>query len=94
MIDEVKSGSAQLLDVRRADEWQSGHAEHAIHIPVDDLLQGAIGPLMPSKKIYVYCLSGGRAGRAATYLQSQGFQAENADGLADWLRAGGTLAKS
>ncbi|HVB20018.1 MAG TPA: rhodanese-like domain-containing protein [Candidatus Paceibacterota bacterium] len=54
MIDEVKLGSAQLLDVRAADEWQSSHAEHAIHIPVDSLLKGETGLLLPTKKIYVY----------------------------------------
>lgn len=94
MIDEVKSEEAQLLDVRRSDEWQEGHAEHAVHIPVDELLNGEIGSLKSDKKIYIYCLSGGRAGRAATYLREKGFQAENVGGLRDWLHTGGTLAKS
>jgi|CXWL01.1.fsa_nt_gi rhodanese-related sulfurtransferase len=87
MIDEVKSGDAQLLDVRSLEEWQAGHADHALHIPVDELLQGKIDLLLPTKKIYVYCASGGRAGRAAHYLQEHGFNAENVGGLSDWLRA-------
>ncbi|MDO8514769.1 MAG: rhodanese-like domain-containing protein [bacterium] len=94
MIEEVISGTAQLVDVRTAEEWQNGHAEHALHIPVEDILRGEMGKLVPSKKTYVYCRSGGRAGVATAYLQDQDFQAENIGGLNDWLRAGGTLAAS
>lgn len=86
--DEVKSGEAQLLDVRTIEEWNEGHAEHALHIPVDELLNGEkTGSLVPAKKIYVYCQAGGRAGRAAAYLQEHGFQAENVGGLSAWLNA-------
>jgi rhodanese-related sulfurtransferase len=84
-IDEVVSGSAQLLDVRTPEEWDEGHAEHAVHISIDDLLQGKTEPLDPTKKIYVYCQAGGRAGRATAYLQQQGFEAENVGGLSTWL---------
>lgn len=91
MIEEVISGTAQLLDVRTREEWQSGHAEHALHIPVEELVRGEIKEITPSKKIYVYCRSGGRAGIATAYLQDQDFQAENIGGLSDWLRAGGIL---
>jgi rhodanese-related sulfurtransferase len=94
MITEVASGKAQLLDVRTVDEWGSGHAEYAVHIPVDELLNGNTGSLESDKKIYVYCRSGGRAGTATAYLQAQGFLAENVGGLGDWLRAGGALSAS
>lgn len=92
MIEEVKSGIAQLVDVRTPEEWSEGHAEHAMLMPVNKLIAGAVDSLLPSKKIYVYCKGGVRAGTAATYLQGKGFQAENVGGLTDWLRAGGTLA--
>ena len=94
MIDEVESGVAQLLDVRTLEEWRERHAEHAIHIPIDELLGGKKGALSSSKKIYVYCAAGGRAGIATKYLQGQGFNAENVGGLTDWIRAGGTRADS
>jgi rhodanese-related sulfurtransferase len=92
--DDVTSGSAQLLDVRTLEEWQEGHAEGALHIPLDELLQGRGDQLDPSKKVYIYCRTGGRAGMATSYLQKNGSQAENIGGLSDWVRAGGTLAKS
>ena len=92
--DEVLSGIATLLDVRTPEEWNDGHAEHAVLIPVDKLIAGAIGSLLPDQKIYVYCKGGVRAGTATTYLQSKGFQVENVGGLSDWVRAVGVLSKS
>lgn len=92
MIDEVASGAAQLLDVRTVDEWESGHATGAVHIPISTLTEGGTETLDPSKKVYVYCAAGGRAGRAASYLREHGFDAENIGGLSDWLKAGGTTA--
>ena len=92
MIEEVTSGIAHLLDVRTPEEWEAGHAEHALHIPVDKLVNGEVGQLSPGKKIYIYCRSGARAGTAVAYLRSCGFQAENVGGLVDWVRAGGSLA--
>lgn len=91
MLEEVKSGIAQLLDVRTPEEWNEGRAEHAVLIPVDKLIAGATDSLLPSKKIYVYCKGGVRAGTAVTYLRGKGFQAENVGGLTDWVRAGGIL---
>jgi rhodanese-related sulfurtransferase len=94
MIDEVKSGETQLLDVRTLEEWQEGHAEHAVHIPIDELLNGDTGSLDLGKKIYIYCRSGSRASVATRYLQERGFQAESIGGLRNWLHEGGVLAKS
>ncbi len=91
--DEVKSGEAQLLDVRTAEEWNEGHAEYALHIPVDELYRGKTDVLLPAKKIYVYCASGGRADMAVQYLQEFGFHAENVGGLRDWVHIS-TLEKN
>lgn len=91
MIDEVKAGQAQLLDVRTAPEWEEEHAEYATHIPLDELLAGGTSQLDATKKIYIYCHSGGRAGMAVQYLKQHGFQAENVGGLSDWLRRAPSL---
>ncbi|MFI5260455.1 MAG: rhodanese-like domain-containing protein [Candidatus Paceibacteria bacterium] len=93
MIDEVTAGSAQLLDVRTAEEWQEAHAEHAIHIPISELLHGETGSLVPTKKVYIYCASGARANAATGLLQQRGFEAVCVGGLRDWLAAGGAEAK-
>jgi rhodanese-related sulfurtransferase len=85
--EEVTSGVAQLLDVRTPEEWNQSHAEYAIHVPVENLLKGELGLLSPDKRIYVYCLSGGRAGLATTYLHSKGYHAENIGSLSSWLQS-------
>ncbi len=86
-FEEVEKGTVQLLDVRTLAEWEEGHAEHAIHIPVDVLVKGNHESLDSSKRTYVYCAAGGRAGTATQYLTSLGFTAENVGGLQDWERA-------
>lgn len=89
-IDEVKQGQAVLLDVRRDDEWDSGHAEAAIHFDSARIDAGEMPNLDKNQRIYVHCKSGGRAGRAMLAMQSQGFtDVRNLGGLNDWLSAGG-----
>jgi rhodanese-related sulfurtransferase len=58
------------------------------------LLIGKTEGLDPAKKVYAHCAAGGRSEKAVSYLQTQGFDAENIGGLSDWLRAGGTLSQS
>ena len=65
-------GSVQVLDVRRASEWQSGHLEHARHKPLDHLA-ASLGDLDKSKPVAVYCKGGYRSAIAASLLQRAGF---------------------
>ena len=37
-ILDAEGDGAAIVDVRRNDEWVTGHAAGAIHIPIDDLL--------------------------------------------------------
>jgi len=61
-----------LVDVRTAEEYQSGHIPSAINIPV-----GEIHDHPPtadaSALIIVYCASGGRSARAKTILNELGY---------------------
>jgi len=89
--EEVTAGTALLVDVRRDDEWASGHATGAIHLPIERINAGEVPTKDTSKKIYLYCLSGGRAGRAAQALKQNGFDAESIGGLSGWQAAGGSI---
>ncbi len=91
ITEEVRAGKALLVDVRGDDEWQSGHAKDAIHISVDRLMKGDIPTKDKEKMIYLYCASGGRASRAAMYLEQRGYTAENLGGLSSWRSAGGAV---
>ena len=90
-VEEITHGEAVLIDVRRDEEWGMGHAEPAIHFSSERLLlNGKLPKIDKDKKIYLYCVSGGRAGRVKTALINHGYtNAQNLGGLHDWFSAGG-----
>jgi rhodanese-related sulfurtransferase len=82
------SADAVLLDVREPDEWQAGHIEGALHIPLADL-PARVGELSPDAEIVVVCRSGARSGRAVGWLGQNGYDVLNLDGgMVAWAAAG------
>ena len=80
--------AARILDVREDYEWAAGHAERALHIPLDQL-PARIDELDPDEDLYVICRSGGRSFRAAQWLVGNGYSALNvAGGMDQWLENG------
>ena len=63
-----------VLDVREADEWETGHIPGAKHIPRGFLEYKAADEL-PDKdaRIVVHCALGGRGALAARSLQEMGY---------------------
>ncbi|WP_407559891.1 rhodanese-like domain-containing protein [Streptomyces sp. 184] len=90
-IDEL-APAAFLLDVREDDEWQAGHAEGALHIPMSQFAArfGEVTEAAPQDgRINVICRSGGRSAQVAMYLTQQGLDAVNvAGGMEAWAAAG------
>ena len=76
-----------LLDVRTQEEFDQGHLNGAVCLPVDTLLDGDLSVLLPDKKapVVVYCRTGSRSAQAAQVLSELGY--ENVTDL-----AGGILA--
>lgn len=68
-----KTVGAVLLDVRTTEEYRDGHIEGSINLPVDRI--SSVKSLVKDKKtpLYVHCLSGGRSGRAVSYLKQVGY---------------------
>ncbi|MGW0315146.1 rhodanese-like domain-containing protein [Streptomyces flavidovirens] len=81
-----------LLDVREVDEWEAGHAQGALHIPMSDFVArfGELTEKAPDGgRINVICRNGGRSAQVATYLVQQGLDAANVDGgMQVWEAAG------
>ncbi|MCP2178953.1 MBL fold metallo-hydrolase [Prauserella alba] len=59
-----------VLDVRRRSEWDEGHLDDAVHIPLHELL-GRMDEV-PVGEVWVHCKSGYRAGIAASLLAAAG----------------------
>jgi len=92
IIEGVAKGDAILLDVRRDDEWQAGHAVGAVHFPVERMKAGELPDIPKDKPVYVHCAAGVRAQAAAELLMANGWQnVFNVCGLKDWQEAGGPV---
>ena len=76
-----------VLDVREPVEWQHGHIDGAVHIPLSSLPQRHTE--LPAAQTLVVCKVGGRSARAVAWLQQQGHEAVNLHGgMLDWQAAG------
>ena len=67
----IKEG-ALLLDVRTPGEFELGHVNGSVNIPLDRLGLSLAG-LNKMKNIIVYCQSGGRSSMAKSILEQNGF---------------------
>ena len=72
-------GSVTLLDTRTDIEYENGHIDGFINIPLDELRE-RLGELDKSKKVYVTCQIGLRGYVAARILSQSGFDAYNLSG--------------
>ena len=84
----MKAGRVNVLDVRGAGEWESGHLPGVPNIPLG-YLQERWAELPPDGPVVVHCQSGGRSAIAISLLQARGREAINlAGGYDAWVRAG------
>lgn len=76
-----------VLDVREQVEWDAGHIEGALHIPLSEL--GSRLDDVPHDQTLVVCKVGGRSAQATAWLAHQGRDVVNLDGgMLDWEAAG------
>jgi rhodanese-related sulfurtransferase len=72
--DLMKKGEdIEIIDVRTVKEYNAGHIEGAVNIPLDELRDN-IGPLDKDNKIVVYCRSSYRSYLAYRILKNAGFK--------------------
>ena len=64
--------SDTVVDVRTQDEWNRGHLEGALHIEWQNILQLS-SDINKDEKIYLYCRSGNRSGKATKILEDAGY---------------------
>lgn len=85
----------QLLDVRTAGEYQSGHLAGSMQADWTSIGQfkDRVQHLDKSKPVLVYCLSGNRSASAAQWMRNNGFTdvQELKGGINAWKMAGKSL---
>jgi phage shock protein E len=75
----IADEKAVLVDVRSQEEWNAGHLEGSIFLPVTSLRKHSfdakkVAKILPKKKIaYTFCVVGMRAKQAATILEQHGY---------------------
>lgn len=78
-----------ILDVRTVSEYDGGHLDGAINIPVDDL-SGRLSELNPDDELLVYCRTGNRSTTAVGILRENGYDRiyHMDSGIVAWNSAG------
>lgn len=76
--ENVAREDAVLVDVRSQEEWDEGHVQDSLFLPVRAIRKGAypdeLLKQLPEKKIlYTYCVVGMRAKKAAIALRKRGY---------------------
>lgn len=79
-LDELRTGEdITILDCRTQEEYDRGHVEGAILIPVDELRK-RYQEIDRQKKVVIYCRVGYRANVGFRFLIQKGFDAYNLTG--------------
>lgn len=78
-VEQLLESGAFILDVREQNEWDAGHIEGAVHIPLGEL-RTRLEDLPRTETIYSYCHAGLRGYLASRILQENGFKVKNLDG--------------
>lgn len=80
---ELVQNGAVIIDVRTKGEFQSGHIQGSINIPLDEL-SGKLSKIKKDKCIITCCASGMRSASARSILKSKGYaEVYNGGG---WMR--------
>jgi rhodanese-related sulfurtransferase len=85
---QQRAAEVFFLDVREPNEWEAGHIEGAVNIPLMEL-PTRYEELATDKPIVAVCQIGQRSELAAGFLKENGFQAHNLEGgMKEWARLG------
>lgn len=85
---DLAEAGALLLDVREPEEWRTGHAPHARHIPLRRLTE-ELDHTPQDRRIVVVCRSGSRSRTATRLLIANDRDAVNlSGGMRAWQIAG------
>jgi rhodanese-related sulfurtransferase/DNA-binding transcriptional ArsR family regulator len=90
LLERARRGDVVVIDVRPADEYETGHLPFARSLPLSELKQ-RLAELPADKDIVAYCRGPFcmMSAEAVALLKKNGYRAQKiADGLPEWLAAG------
>jgi phage shock protein E len=70
----INQPNVTIIDVREPNEFQGGHIEGAMNIPLGSIPNSVAKIKKMSQPIIVYCRSGMRSGQAMMFLKTQGLK--------------------
>ncbi len=76
-----KTPRARIVDVRTPEEYAEGHLPGAENVPLGEIERASFSR---GDKLFVYCYSGARSGRAVSFLKRKGIDAVNMGGIAGY----------
>jgi thioredoxin len=85
------TADAVVMDVRTPGEFSNGYIDKAVNIDYNDrYFKTRVLDMDKQKTYFVYCLSGGRSGAAASFMRTNGFSKvyELEGGMMAWNKAG------
>ncbi len=90
----IDGGDIFILDVRTKEEYDSGHINGSILIPLEDL-EKRYNEIPRDRKILVYCRTGHRSTQASEILVKNGFKQiyNMKGGITEWTKAGYEIIK-
>ena len=91
---EIQDTDYILVDVRTANEYESGHIQDAVNFDFySESFQNDILTLDKSTSIVLYCRTQNRSTKTANYLKENGYKEITviAGGITSWLKNGNDL---
>jgi len=86
----TREANVQVLDVRTAGEFKTGHLSHALQADWNNQSQFTerVQYIDKDKPVYIYCLAGGRSAAAANWMRANGYKnvVELEGGINAWKR--------
>lgn len=88
----MEEKKVKVIDVRTKQEYEEGHIEGAVNIPMDKI-EDTFEEFFPKKEedYYFYCHSGARSAMVSNYLKSMGYS--NCHNVGSFLRWKGRIEK-
>jgi hydroxyacylglutathione hydrolase len=89
LAPQVAAADVQVVDVRSANEWRSGHIQSAMHVPLGEL-PDRLDEIPRDRPVIVHCQAGTRSVIAASVFERGGRRrvVNLVGGLDAWQDAG------